>query len=328
MFRPSIVLPVLLSIGLLTAQQSPLAGPVEGFVFDAPTRSFRVISGALGAASLGSVLLGEFEFGAVAPRQNYAIAYKAGQCLLVSGLGSTQQVSGMISDSCALPEGVAWSGDGSAAVLYSRTGNWFQVVTGLPTQAVVNASISATPLGGSLSAVSSDLQGARIFVGITGNSAGVYQVQSDQILAPVLPLAKPIALAISDDRQILFALDGAGNQIYEVSLADLSSQSWALSGLQDPVAVRPARDATQRQVLYVAGRGDQLLVAYDAASHAGIATVPLDFSPLVVEALGPHSFVLRSRVSDGDPLWSFMDTSEPTVYFVPATPLAVSGGLQ
>ena len=329
MFRTSVVFPLVLSVGLLLAQHSPLSGPVEGFVFDAPTQSFRAISGALGAASLGSVLLSGFDFGAVAPRQNYGIAYQGGQCLLVSGLDSALPSSAMISDSCNLPESVAWSGDGTVAVLYSRTGNWLQVVTGLPTQAVVNAPISVTPLGGSLSAVASDLQGARIFIGVTGNSTGVYQVQSDQSLVPVLPLAQPLALAISDTRQVLYALEGAGNQIYEMSLTDLSFQSWVLTGLLNPVAIFPALDAMRQPVLYVAGGSDQLLVAYDAASHAASASVPLDFSPLMIEAFGVHSFLLRSRMSDTDPLWTFDDTSElPSVYFVPATPLAAAGGLQ
>src|SRR5665213_2299626 len=273
MFRTSVVFPVVLSIGLLLAQHSPLSGPVEGFVFDAPTRSFRAITGALGAASVGSVLLSGFDFGAVAPRQNYGIAYQGGQCLLVSGLDSAQPSSTTISDSCTLPEGVAWSGDGTVAVLYSRTGNWLQVVTGLPTQAVVNAPISVTPLGGSLSAVASDRAGARIFIGVSGNSTGVYQVQSDQSLVPVLSLAQPLALAVSDTRQVLYALEGAGNQIFEMSLTDLSFQSWALTGLLNPVAIFPARDAMRQPVLYVAGGSDQLLVAYDAASHAASSHV-------------------------------------------------------
>jgi hypothetical protein len=48
MFRASVFLPVFLSLGLVTAQHSRLAGPVEGFAFDAPTKGFRAISGALG----------------------------------------------------------------------------------------------------------------------------------------------------------------------------------------------------------------------------------------------------------------------------------------
>ena len=329
MFRTSVVFPLVLSMGLLLAQHSPLSGPVEGFVFDAPTQSFRAISGALGAASLGSVLLSGFDFGAVAPRQNYAIAYKGGQCLLVSGLDSAQPSSAMISDSCTLPESVAWSGDGTVAILYSRTGNWFQLVTGLPTQPIVNTPISVTPLGGSLSAVASDRTGARIFIGVTGNSAGVYQVQSDQSVVPVLSLAQPLALAVSDTRQVLYALEGAGNQIFEMSLTDLSFQSWALTGLLNPVAIIPARDAMRQPVLYVAGGTDRLLVAYDETSRVPSVYVALDFSPLVIEAFGIHSFVLRSRATNTDPLWTFEDTSEPpSVYFIPATPLTSAGGLQ
>jgi hypothetical protein len=328
MLRPSIVFPLVLSLGLLAAQHSPLAGPVEGFVFDPPTHGFRAVSGSLGAASLGPVLLGGFEFGAVAPGKTFGLAYAAGQCFLITGLDSLQPASASLSDSCMLPEGAAWSGDGTVWVLYSQSGNWFQTVTGLPAQAAVNAAASVAALGGSLTAVASDATGARIFVSVTGSSAGVYQVQSDQSLALLSPLAQPIALAVSDERQVLYALDAAVNQIYELNLTDLSSQSWGTAGLLNPVAVRPGRDRSQRAIVYVAGGGDQLLTTYDAASHAAIVTLPLGFTPAAIDPLASHSFVLRSRQADGDPLWSFTDTPAPAAYFIPATPLSVAGGLQ
>ncbi len=315
-------------MGLLSAQHSPLTGPVEGFVFDAPTNGFRAVTGSLGAASLGPVLLGGFEFGAVAPGKSYGFAYAAGQCFLVTGLDSFQPVSLLLSDSCTLPEGAAWSGDATALVLYSQSGNWFRTVTGLPAQPAVNASANVAVFGGSLSTVASDATGARIYLSLTGSSAGIYQVQGDQSLALLLPLAQPAALAISDERQVLYALDAAVNQIYELNLTDLSSQSWAPVGLLNPVAVRPARDAGHNPVVYVAGGGDQLLTAYDASSHAAIATLPLGFAPTAIDPLASHSFVLHSRQADADPLWSFTDTPAPAAYFIPATPLAVAGGLQ
>ena len=327
MLRFSLALPLLVSIGSLVAQRSPLAGPVEGFVFDGPTHGFRAIQGALGAASLGPVTVGWFEFGAVAPGKNYGIGYKAGQCFVITGLDSPQPSSAAVGDSCTLPEGAVWSGDGTAAVLYSKTGNWVQTVPGVPAQAVVSAAVNVAGLG-SLSAVSSDLTGASIFVAVNGGAPGVYQLQADQSLAPVLPLAQPIALAVSDEMQVLYAVDAAANQVYELSLTDLSSQSWAPTGIQNAVAVRPAHDASQRPIVYVAGGSDQLLVAYDGLSHAALNTLSLDFPPLGIEPLGPHSFVLRGRAADSDPLWSLTDTPVPAAYFIPATPFAASGGLQ
>ena len=113
------------------------------------------------------------------------------------------------------------------------------------------------------------------------------------------------------------------------SFADASVQSWKIPDLLNPIALRPGQDSKQRPVLYVAGGNDQALAVYEASSHASITVVPLDFSPIVVEILGRHSFVLRDRMGDTDPLWSFTDTSDSlSVYFVPATPPAASGGLQ
>lgn len=327
MFRTTLLVAVTLSSGLLAGQGLPLSGPVEGFVFDAPTHGFRAIAGTLGAASLGPSLSVAFEFGATAPGRNYAVAYKAGECSLVTGLdGATSALA--ISNSCLLPDGTAWSGDGTVAVVYSQSGNWFQIVPGLPSQPNPTAPIPLTNLGGTLAAAAADLNGGRIFLAVTGASSGVYQVQADQSLVLILPMPRPAALAVSNDRQILYALDASTNQIYELNLADMTSQSWAAAGLTNPVSLRPARDGQGREVVYVAGGADQALIAYDSVTHAAVASTALDFAPLTMEALAPHSFLLRPRALPDDPLWSFTDAIAPVAYFIPATPLDSSGGTQ
>ena len=186
---------VLLSIPLLSAQQA--TGPIEGFTFDPPTMSLRPVIGSLGSASLGQPLLGRLAYGSVAPQQNYALMFREGRCSLVLGLGSAQTSTVAVPGSFVLPEGVAWSGDGSTAVLYSRTGNWVQVLSGLPSAINPGASLSVAPLGGTLTSVTADLHGSRIAIGVAGGTAGVYQLVNGTNFVPLLSVAQPISLAYS-----------------------------------------------------------------------------------------------------------------------------------
>jgi hypothetical protein len=316
-----VFLPVFLSISLLPAQQTQLSGPVEGFTFDLPTMSLRPVIGSLGSASLGQPILRGVAFGSVAPQQNYALTFRDSRCSLVLGLGSAQTSTVKVPGSFVLPEGVAWSGDGSTAILYSRTGNWIQILSGLPYAVNPGSSLSIAPLGGTLSAAATDLHGEQIAIGVVGETTGIYRVANGVNFVPLLSVSKPIALSFSDDAATLYGLDAATDQVFALSMADLTSQSWPTDRLTDPVALRPAHDATSRAVIYVAGGGDHLLMAYDASTHQAIASVQLSFQPSVIQTLGTNSFLLAVRATSDDILWSFRNTPQPTVYFVPAPPV-------
>jgi hypothetical protein len=306
-------------MALLMAQSS-INGPVEGFIFDRPTKSLRAVIGSLGSASLGPAVLEGLDYGSVAPRQDYGLAFRDGRCLVVSGLRAADVAVVELPGQCAVPEGIAWSGDSSVAVLYSRTDNWIQTVKDLPASPQSSTALNASLLGGSLSAVAAGPRGENIAIATVGETAGVFQIAGGLSFVPLLTLSRPVALAFSDDGAKLYALDGAANQISEVSMADSTSQVWPLDGLADPIALRYGHDDALRQMIYVAGRGDQLLVAYDALSHEVITSLALGFEPSVVDALGRDSFLLRPRANSGEPLWSFKNAGPPAVYFIPAGP--------
>jgi len=310
---------VFLSVSSLLAQQA--SGPVEGFTFDPPTMSLRPVVGSLGSASLGQPILGRLAYGSVAPQQNYALTFRDGRCAVVLGLGAAQTSTVSVPGSFVLPEGVAWSGDGSTAILYSRTGNWIQIFSGLPAAVNPGASLSIAPLGGTLAAVITDSHGAQIAIGVVGEIAGIYQIANGANFVPLLSVSKPIALAFSEDGGTLYAVDGATDQVFAQSMADLTYQSWPLNGLSDPVAIRPTHDTANRAVIYVAGRSDQLLMAYDPSTHQVLASAQLSFQPSVIQPLGINSFLLGSRSTSDDILWSFRNTPQPIVYFVPAPPV-------
>lgn len=323
MLRASLLLSALCSINLLPAQMLPLNGPVEGFTFDAPTGSFRAVIGSLGSASLGPAIIRGLDYGSVAPRQSHALSFQSGRCLVVSDLGSSQMSTVELPGDFPIPEGVAWSGDGSAAILYSRTDNWIQTIGGLP-HAAEASGLRKVSVGGSLSAIAIDFNGGHIAIGVVGETSGVFQIGDDLSFIPLLSLSKPVALAFSEDGSTLYALDGATSELSELKMANLTTQAWILDGLGDAFIVRPARDATHRQVIYAAGTSG--LVAYDASSHEVIAQVPLSSQPTAIEPLGQDSYMLGPRTSSDQPLWSFTDAAQPAVYFVPATPLTPEDG--
>jgi hypothetical protein len=310
----------LASIHSLRAQASGVSGPIEGFTFDAPTKSIRAVLGSLGSASLGPSVLNLLGFASVAPHQDYGVAFRRGQFLFVSQLGSDQISMAALQQPLSVPDGVVWSGDGSVAVLYSQKGGWFQTFTGFPASVMPGPQVSISPLGGSLSAIATDFNGQNIALGIAGEHAGIYKIAGGQGFVPLLALSNPASLAFSADGGTLYALDGVTNLVSELSLATSATQIWPLR-TEDAVAIAATSNASNQNVLYVAGRADHLLLAFDPSTHQRIASVALSFAPTAIEPLGTNSFTLRSRSGSSDPLWSFTNGSQPVVYFVPATPL-------
>lgn len=318
MLKAVVFAAVLSSVSLLRAQQTGISGPVEGFTFDVPTGSIRAVLGSLGSATLGPAVLSRLDFASIAPGQSYGIAVQRGQTSLVSGLGSAQVSVAVLAGASSTPEGVAWSKDGSVAVLYSRTGGWIQKFTGLPAAISASAPLSLATLGGALSTVAVDTDGQTLAIGVRGDNAGIYELSRAQsFFSPLLPMSQPIALAFSADSNTLYALDGSTNQLSQINLANSASQALPLS-IDDAVAVWPAADGANQQALYIAGRSSRLLLVYDPVAQQAVASIPLSFDPTVIEPLGATSFILRSRVSSGDPLWSFANRGQPVVYFVPA----------
>ena len=207
---------IALSIGHLCSQPTSLSGPVQGYTFDLPSQSFRAVIGLPGSASFGPTLTTGFDAGWVAPHQNYAIGFRpdskrrrelavgraAGEaaintCFLVTGLDSSP-VSTRITGLSGQPDAIVWSGDGSVAILYSRSGAWLQVLTGLPGAPQVGSVVDLSRLGGSLSAVATDQQGKSIAVAIQGNlssqsnSGGVFLSSDGQNFSSALSIANPV----------------------------------------------------------------------------------------------------------------------------------------
>ena len=318
------VLPILFSVGVMWAQEAPLRGPLEGFTFDLPTKSIRPVIGSLGSASLGVPIL-TAAYASVAPHQNYALTFRGDRCALVSGLDAGQTSEFQVPGTFSLPEGIMWSGDGATAILYSRTENWIRELTGLPLSPNAGPALSLSPLGGSLSSIAADLHGTQIAIGMRGDTGAIFRLTSGGTFAVLSSTVNPLALALSDDGQTLYALDSTTGQVFEQVMSDLSSQFWPLDGLLDPIALTSSRDANHQKVIYVAGRSDRLLKVFNASTRSILASVPLNFQPDRIDSLGGGSFLLDARMTGDDILWSFTNAPQPSVFFVPAIPIELRG---
>lgn len=304
------------ALGVVSGQQAGISGPVEGFTFDVPTASLRAVIGSPGAASFGPALLSGLELGSVAPQRNYAVAFQSGSCVLVTSLDSGAISSAPLASITRRPDAIAWSADGSVAVLYSLSGAWLQTLSGLPANPAAGAYQDVSSLG-SLAGVAVDAIGKQVAIAITG--AGVYVQSSGGAFAPALQLSDPIAVSFSLDGTQLFAIDGSSMQLATLNLGSFSFQMTSLGGLANPIAVRQAAG----NKLFVASGHDHLLREYDLASGQMINEVPLAFAPTGIQQFGANSYLVASRSLPGDPLWLLTNAAQPGVYFVPAIPQVI-----
>jgi WD40 repeat protein len=308
----------LVFVGCLAAQQGSFTGPVEAYTFDAPTRSLRAVIGFSGAASFGPTLRDSLDFASVAPHQSYAIGFQRGECLLISGLGSSPLSTRALTGVEEQPEGVAWSGDGSLAVLYSRTGNWLQTLSGLPGAPFVGTRVDGSSLGGALISVAANSQGKQIAVGVSGDAGAVYYSSDGQTFTSLKSATMPIALSFSSDGLTLYALDSSVPHVVAVNLDNHGYQSIPLQGLANPVAIQAVEDSQNHQLLYIAAGSDRLVRILDVASQQIVTDVPLSFQPTSLDQFGSGSFVVAWRSQAANPLWLFSSTPQPGPYFVPA----------
>lgn len=332
----AILIGIALSIGSLYSQPMSLTGPIEGYTFDLPSQSFRAVIGLPGSASFGPALTTGFIAGSVAPHKNYGIGFQAGKRravaavgrdpigetavntgMLVTGLDSSP-VSTRVSGLTREPDAIVWSGDGSVAVLYSRSGAWLQVLSGLPAAPQAGAVVDVSRLGGSLSSVATDQQGQSIALAIQGANGGVFLSSDGQNFASALSMANPAALTFSGDSASLYILDGGALQLDVFAVNEHTFQSFALNGLQHPSAIASSLDGQGRPIVYVAAASDQIFQSYDPATQQVMVNLPLHFRPTGIVAFGSNSFVIHSSSQSGDPLWLYAGQPQTAVYFVPA----------
>lgn len=311
---------------LAPGQITTVGGPVETYVYDAPSKSIRGVLGLLGSAWLGPAVAGgpratePIEFASVSPGRDYGVVrIGSGSVRLITGLGKGSTGERELAGSFEGLEGVAWSADGRTMVLYSRTGNWMQRFAGLPDSLEVSERITWTEEErGRIKAIAVSKSGDRWAVSLTG---GVWELDSAGNWTQASPRASN-SLNYGEDGALL-VLDPTASEVEIVEQQGGVRRAMRVDGLEDPVAL-----GLSGGLIYVASGRDRRLVSYALATGEPLASYSLGFEPDRLEPLGRDSYMLRARQREGEPLWSFRRQPWPGVFFVPGAPLAAEGGDQ
>jgi hypothetical protein len=245
---------ILATSGLLVGQQSQIAGPVAGFVFDGPGRVLRPIQGIPGASLLGDPVSFGLDLAAVyvAPLQDSAFVVGADASLHLFRLNAGAVAEVSLGGLDGAPQSVVFSPSGTAAALFAM--GKARVITGLPNAPVLVATIT-----------------------IPGNGPATGPATANNRPAPAGAAAQ--SLALSDDGTYLLAVSSGSVRLFSIQGENrslLPAQPDALvafaAGGHDAVVM----DSTTGLTLIrdAAGAGSpQLLAAPDAglAGPAGLA---------------------------------------------------------
>lgn len=326
----------LLSTAALFAQGSQIRGPLQSFVFDAPTRSLRAINGMPGFSSLGPVTvdLAAFAFGSISPSGKLAIACGAGDtpCVLVSTDASAVQseLPGGPFAADHAPDGASWSSDSNKLVVYSRQSNRVRAYSGL---ASADPRLDLDLEFPDLSAATIGPAGDILVATSNPDGSGVFRLSSG---APELLAALPNPGSIAASAKSgLFIYNRDSGRIEKYALWNSTSvpdDTWRFDqALNSTVALLVSKDLRGREVLWVANSPGEtegsMLLGLDAATAETLYSFNLAFQPNRLEPVGADNFLLFARSADGEPFWCLsLAQAEPKVYFIPAGAIAATGG--
>lgn len=293
----------------LSAQDTRLAGPVSGVLFDPQAHALRPVVGVLGAAYLGDALVADLDFAAVSPDGKLAVVVQNERATVLRGL-DTGRLEPAALETAAGVTRASWSADSSAVALWNGAGQ-LEVWTSLasaPSRAL--AAVVEAPV-----AVAVAPEG-RNAVAATGN--GGIELLAEGASRRLLTLERISALALAGGD--LFVADAARNEILALrgyaEAGDAQLFANAARGVEDPSALGVSPDG---RLLYVAGRSARSLTAFDLASSEIRGVAELDFEPTSVERFAGSLYRLTSG-ANGVPVQVLDSARALAVYFVPAEP--------
>ncbi len=292
--------------------QLGFSGSVAGFVYSPTSRSVRPLLGVPGATSIGSPLLDQVDWASVAPGGAAALAVKDGHLTVLVGLATLAPSEAALDGLIDSPDRIAWSKDGSFAVVYSSASGLLQRVRFSAPGPVPDLPLDISSLG-HMTTLAINTTGAGIAFGV--DAGQLYLVENGQ--SPALlssTIAQPAAAAFDDSGQRLYALDAATQRIIEFDSGAGGAEFVTLDSTDTAVGL--AVSANNRYVL-VTGAAKTVRV-YETSSRNLVNTIPLDFSPSRMERLSADSVFLLNGASSSEYLLVLDARETPRVYFVPA----------
>ena len=310
---PAALLLLLVSPG--KTQTTNFQGPIGGFVFSSASKTVRPLLGLAGSAHLASPILSRVESASIAPGGKWAFLTRARRSAFVSGLAALTPVEVSIDGLIAAVDRIAWSRDGSFAVLYSSSGHLLQRIQFSGSQPVADAPVDVSTWG-PVTTLAIDPAGQQIAAGFA--ASGLYLFAAGQSPALLLSMANPQAAAFDGAGQWLYALDPDNQRIVQFQSGSAFSVFASL--------VQPDGPALQPAGLAVSGDGRYLLMpdattqsvrVYEIASGNLTNTIPLSFAPSRFEALSAGPAFLLNGNKRNEWLLVLDAGQTPTVYFVP-----------
>jgi len=305
---------LILLAGPANPQSPTFNGPVAGFVFSRSSQTVRPMLGIPGATYIASPLLSEVDWASVAPGGKWAFIDKAGRNVFLHGLSDAAPVESSTDGLIQAIDRVAWSRDGSFALIYSSSGGQLQRVRLSDTNVVADAALDLSPWG-LAKTLAIDPTGQQIAVGIVGS--GLYLFNTGQSPALLSSMANPVAAAFDDTGLRLYAADLDQQQIVAF---DSGSGPLPFASLAQPDSVlNPVGLAVSGggRYLLLADSATRAVLVYDTASQNLANTIPLDFAPSRLEALSAGPTFLLNGDNSSEWLLVLDARQIPTVYFVP-----------
>jgi len=320
-----VVCGTVLACGLLAGQQSTVAGPVAGFVFDGAGRVLRPIQGVPGASLLGGAVNFGFALAAVyvSPRQDSAFVVGADDSLHLFRLNSGAVAEVGLGNLAGVPQTVVFSPSGTAAALFAM--GKARVITGLPNAPALAGTV-AIPGSGPVAARPGRTSPGRAPIGtlalsddgayLLTVSDGSVRLLNSQGENRSLLLAEPDAFvafaagghdaAVMDSTSGLTLLrDAAGAATPQV----LATPGGVLAG---SVGLAFSQDAT---TLYVASATAQAVTAFNLATGGTRSAIGCACTPSILMPMGN---LFRLNDLGRGPLWLLDTGGNPRTVFVPA----------
>jgi len=314
---------LLVTAGLAVAADSPLRGPVLGFVLDPRSHSIRPIQGIPGASTLGPPLDIPFAIdrAVFSVQGNSALIFSGGGAFLVRGMRRSHPDTLPLPISIPDAESAVFNAPGSAALFYSPSGRQLQIVSGLAADPIAGVAIDCSGQPGVITSAALDAGATSILMTMQDSGAGsVLLLQPGSGTAsPRAVLTSPLPSAIlylNQDRDALVA-DSGSNQIVWIQDLNGAAAATVVAGAADGIAAPVGMQlSTDEKTLLVANTGTSSITVHSLAGTAPVTQLPLPVPPSRFDKLNREPVLLFNDMGNG-PLYLLDEAGGRQVYFVP-----------
>jgi hypothetical protein len=298
------------------AQPASFQGPVAGFVFSSASKTVRPLLGLPGSTRAAAPILNHVDAASIAPGGKWALITRARHATLVGGLSSLAPVESSVDGLIDPVDRIAWSRDGSIAVLYSSSGNLLQRVDLSGSQPVAGAPVDVSTWG-QVTTLAIDPAGQQIAAGFA--TSGLYLFPTGQSPALLSSMAHPQAAAFDGTGQSLFVVDPDNQRILQFQSGSAFLVLVSLAQPNGP-PLQPAGLAVSADGRYLLMPDSitQSVLVYEISSGSLANTLPLNFAPSRFEALSAGPVFLLNGNNRKEWLLVLDASQTPAVYFVPA----------